>query len=253
VSAKPPSAPSRRFIHHEGRWSDQAATETGPDLREFLVRLSDEQQRQADPCHELMRWTDLGLSGRILDLGCGTAWKCHCLSRHPSNWVVGCDLGRPLLEYGRKKFHFSSLVQCDGTQLPFPTGWFDWVMAIEVIEHVLDARELLCEIKRVLRPGGKLLLTTPNRLQYLRPWRPTLFCRALCRRVVLDASHVQEYDAGELRRLFPPGLDVSNLVFRGTLCGWPRLVSIEKVPQPFRRWWAQGIEIVARKAAVHAC
>jgi SAM-dependent methyltransferase len=49
-----------------------------------------------------------------------------------------------------------------GEPLPYPDGTFDVVMASEVIEHVVDAGPWLDELLRVLRPGGRLLLTTPN-------------------------------------------------------------------------------------------
>ena len=50
----------------------------------------------------------------------------------------------------------------DGTKLPFPSESFDLVILVEVIEHVADKMALLLEINRVLRPSGKLFLTTPN-------------------------------------------------------------------------------------------
>jgi 2-polyprenyl-3-methyl-5-hydroxy-6-metoxy-1,4-benzoquinol methylase len=50
----------------------------------------------------------------------------------------------------------------DGTTLPFPDGSFDLAIAIEVIEHVADKPGLIAEVWRVLRPGGRVFLTTPN-------------------------------------------------------------------------------------------
>ncbi|HUJ40898.1 MAG TPA: glycosyltransferase [Candidatus Acidoferrales bacterium] len=238
----------RRFILQEGRWSDELAEDPRERLASVLLKLSEELQRSPDGFREMEQWQDLRIAGRILDLGCGTGWKAASLERNGSNTAVAVDYDFRLLEFGRKTFGVRSPVQSDGCALPFPSAHFDWVLAIEVIEHVRRPDLLLRELHRVLRPGGKLLLTTPNRLQYLRPWHPCWFYRALRGRMVLEPSHVREIAAPEFRQILPPGLELERLRYRGTLCGWPLPIGIESVPQPFRGLWAQGIEIVARKA-----
>ena len=47
-------------------------------------------------------------------------------------------------------------------QLPFPDASFDSASLLDVIEHVIDQRQILCEIRRVLRPGGLLVVTAPK-------------------------------------------------------------------------------------------
>jgi SAM-dependent methyltransferase len=84
----------------------------------------------------------------------------------------------------------------DGAALPFSDEMFDLVSSFQVIEHVVEVRPYLEEIKRVLKPGGKVLFTTPNRVIRLdpgmRPW---------------NSFHVREYTAAELsailREVFP--------------------------------------------------
>ncbi len=237
----------RRFVLQEGRWSDELREDPGERLAGVLVKLSEELQQAPNGFREMEQWDDLHIAGRILDLGCGTGWKAAYFQREPSNSVIAVDRDARLLEFGRKTFGVESLVEGDACALAFPSATFDWVLAVEVIEHLARPDLLLREVHRVLRPGGKLLLTTPNRLQYLRPWHPRWFYRAMLRRMVLEPSHVREFTARELEQILPPGLEVDRLHYRGTLCGRPVRINIDSIPQPFRRWWAQGIELVARK------
>lgn len=69
--------------------------------------------------------------------------------------------------------------------LPFRDASFDWVISFQVIEHIRDDRAFVAEIHRVLRPGGRFLVTTPNAPMSLtrNPW------------------HVREYTPEELRQL----------------------------------------------------
>ncbi len=242
----------RRFVLQEGRWSDQITQDPGERLAGVLVKLGEDLQQAPNGFREMEDWNDYQIAGRILDLGCGTGWKAAHFQRERSNSVVAVDRDSRLLEFGRKKFGVQRLVEGDACALPFPSATFDWVLAVEVVEHLERPDLFFHEIHRVLRPGGKLLLTTPNRLQYLRPWHPRWFYRALRGRMMLEPSHVREFTVHELAELLPAGLEIECQRYRGTLCGRPLPVAIESVPQPFRRWWAQGIELVMQKAVGRA-
>jgi glycosyltransferase involved in cell wall biosynthesis/2-polyprenyl-3-methyl-5-hydroxy-6-metoxy-1,4-benzoquinol methylase len=241
--------PPRRYLLNDRCWSDRQSLTPQQRLARSLLELSEESLARGDSRDVMQPWKALGIGGRVLDLGCGAALKTAALNRHDSNFAVGCDFDAGLLGYARARVGESRLVRCDALALPFPAGEFDWVIAVEVIEHVREPARLLEEINRVLRPGGRLLLTTPNRLQYLRPWRPRWFALALRGRIVLEPSHAREFCDRELLALFPPGLRPVRLEYRGTIAGWPRRIAAEGVPRALRRIWAQGLECVAQKSA----
>jgi ubiquinone/menaquinone biosynthesis C-methylase UbiE len=99
---------------------------------------------------------------RALDLGCGTGDFTAALARAGAD-AVGADVAEAALERARSRHRGLPfrLVPFDGP-LPFDDGSFDLVWSSEVIEHVADTARWLSEVRRVLVPGGRLLLTTPS-------------------------------------------------------------------------------------------
>lgn len=99
---------------------------------------------------------------RVLDVGCGEAAFTAALAEAGA-LPVGIDVaGEPLARArGRHQELDLRLVQATG-QWPLEDSSFDVVWAGEVLEHVLDTGQLLSEIRRVLRSGGTLLLSTPD-------------------------------------------------------------------------------------------
>jgi 2-polyprenyl-3-methyl-5-hydroxy-6-metoxy-1,4-benzoquinol methylase len=101
-------------------------------------------------------------SERALDLGCGEGVFTAVLAQAGVD-VVGSDVAEAALERARRahpELRFV-LMPVEGP-LPFAEAAFDIVWASEVIEHVADTARWLSEVRRVLAPGGRLLLTTPN-------------------------------------------------------------------------------------------
>lgn len=99
-------------------------------------------------------------SMRVLDVGCGTGLNARIL-RDMGHTVVGTDLSPVAIER-LKEAGFEGYV-CDvPAGLPFESGSFDLVYASEVIEHIGDTEGFLAELARVLKPGGMLMLSTPN-------------------------------------------------------------------------------------------
>jgi SAM-dependent methyltransferase len=99
---------------------------------------------------------------RALDLGCGLGDFTAELARAGVD-AVGADIAHAAIERasGRHPGLEFRVVPLDGP-LPFEDGAFELVWASEVIEHVADTAVWLSEVRRVLVPGGGLLLTTPS-------------------------------------------------------------------------------------------
>ena len=101
---------------------------------------------------------------RVLDDGCGGGGMCVSFGEEARS-VVGIEPGdrfrgvgtRLAVEKGVTSVKFA---HADGTSLPFRDGAFDLVLSHSVIEHVADPRAYLKEAKRVLKPGGFMLLNT---------------------------------------------------------------------------------------------
>jgi SAM-dependent methyltransferase len=99
---------------------------------------------------------------RVRDLGCGDGSFTAALAQAGAA-TVGADVAVAAVERatrGHPELDFR-LVAIDGA-LPFEDGTWDLIWASEVIEHVADTARWLSEVRRVLRPGGRLLVTTPS-------------------------------------------------------------------------------------------
>jgi SAM-dependent methyltransferase len=104
----------------------------------------------------------LPLGAPVLDLGCGAAPGLRYLQAR-GLVAVGADVSGAALAAARAVLPGARLVRCDVEgALPFGAGRFALVVMSEVVEHVAALGPLLRECRRVLRPGGALVLTTPN-------------------------------------------------------------------------------------------
>ncbi len=104
----------------------------------------------------------LAADGHVLEVSCGAGCGLGYLARH-GRAVVGLDYTATVLDLAR--LHYGDhipLVQGDAQELPFPTASFDLVVCFEAIYYLPDQAKFLCESRRVLTPGGRLLLCQSN-------------------------------------------------------------------------------------------
>jgi ubiquinone/menaquinone biosynthesis C-methylase UbiE len=101
----------------------------------------------------------------VLDAACGTGYGSEILADSVKK-VIGLEINDHALEWGRSH-HQKSNIEFKKADLnnPFdlPDNYFDAVVSFETLEHVANQKNLLSEFKRVLRPGGFLIISSPDR------------------------------------------------------------------------------------------
>ena len=104
--------------------------------------------------------------GTILEVGCGTGGFLVAAARRGRE-VVGVDIASRWLVVARRRLADRGLtvplVAADAARLPWPDATFDVVAADSLLEHLDDPSSALVEWRRVLRPGGRLVVWSPNR------------------------------------------------------------------------------------------
>lgn len=133
----------------------------------------------------------LSRNKNVLDLGCNTGYGTKIVSNY-CNEIIGVDVSPKAISTARKLYGESGMKFCliDGNRLPFKDNKFDLIISFQVIEHIVNLKKYIFELKRVFSPHGVALFTTPNSLHRLypgmKPWNP---------------FHVREYSPTELNGL----------------------------------------------------
>ena len=139
----------------------------------------------------------------VLDVGSGDGYAAYLLAENARE-VTGFEVAREAVQSARQRYQRPNLrfEQGSATRLEFPDDTFDLVTSFQVIEHVPDVGAVLGEIVRVLKPDGRAVITTPNRLTSIGE----------------NPYHVQEYSPDELRALFNGGFaEVTILGYHGSV------------------------------------
>jgi 2-polyprenyl-3-methyl-5-hydroxy-6-metoxy-1,4-benzoquinol methylase len=163
------------------------------------------------------------LGPRLLEVGAGEGYGAALLAERVPG-VLALDYDAAAIGHLARHYPSLAAVRANLAALPVRDASIDTVVSLQVIEHVWDHPQFVAECARVLRPGGLLMLSTPNRLTFSpgagKADRP------------VNPFHTHEFTAAELRRLVADsGLSVTAL--RGVHAG-PRLAELD------RRYRAQG-------------
>jgi len=134
--------------------------------RETARRLSWADRERLEYFKIRLDWVNQGLppgrsARRLLEVGCGSGVLLE-LARACGWNVAGVELSADLAEQARRLNPGVEIFECDVLEQPLPEGAYDAVLALDVLEHVLSPRDMLLRLHRALRPGGVILLQTPN-------------------------------------------------------------------------------------------
>jgi SAM-dependent methyltransferase len=102
---------------------------------------------------------------RILDVGCASGYGSAAIAAQgpAGRSVIGVEPDSELVEEARTRFPWLEFVGADASELPLADGCADAVLLLDVIEHVEQPDRVLAEAARVLRDGGTLIVTVPNK------------------------------------------------------------------------------------------
>jgi GT2 family glycosyltransferase/glycosyltransferase involved in cell wall biosynthesis len=133
---------------------------------------------------------DLVVRRDVLDVASGEGYGAALLAGVARS-VVGVDIDVASVHHARSAYMMPNLrfLQGDATRLPLPDACVDVVTSFETLEHVQDQEGFMLEVRRVLRPGGLLLVSTPDRHVYSAAGQPP------------NPYHVLELTAPEFREL----------------------------------------------------
>ncbi len=165
----------------------------------------------ADSLHHLHRYAVAQLFCEdkfVVDVACGEGFGSHLLAQVAAK-VVGVDISEDVVAYTRAKYGRANLSFKVGNvlDLPLEDASVDVFVSMETIEHHDKHEQMLCEIKRVLRKDGLLIISTPDRLNYSD--RPRF----------ANPFHVKELYLEEFRALISSYFKNSAMLFQKVTYG----------------------------------
>ena len=102
----------------------------------------------------------------VLDVACGTGVGTAFLRQSGANQVWGLDIDQESISFAKAKYRDCEFAQSDATELCLPDNSVDLVVSFETLEHLKDQKKFLKECRRVLRPHGIFICSTPNTTIY---------------------------------------------------------------------------------------
>lgn len=144
----------------------------------------------------------------ILDVGCGNGWVAkEFLPKGKQVYSLDVSITNPAMVkkiYPNEK-HFG--ITADSFHLPFNDNSFDCVIASEIIEHVVEPKDFIKELFRVVKSGGSLILTTPYKEKLI------YYLCIHCNQKTPANAHIHSFDEMKLESLYS-GNDLENFEYK---------------------------------------
>lgn len=153
--------------------------------------------------HRYAAAASLSMGKKVLDIASGEGYGSNLLAKY-ANSVVGVDISVEAVEHANRKYKQPNLEFRVGStdQIPMSDNSLDVVVSFETLEHHNRHEQMLAEITRVLRPGGLLIMSTPDRRYFGG-----------------NPYHVKELDLAEFRELLEKSFANVEIHFQKTYFG----------------------------------
>lgn len=173
-------------------------------------RLLTEWQNEyvAEHLHRYAVAMDLCADKEVLDIASGEGYGSNLLA-DVARSVVGVDIARDAIEHASAKYERANLKFVVGSvaDIPLASGSIDVAVSFETLEHHDEHEAMLLEIRRVLKPSGLLVISTPDRLNYSD------------RCGIANKWHVKELYVDEFRELIGKYFKGTSLYFQAMTFG----------------------------------
>ncbi|OQY43091.1 MAG: hypothetical protein B6242_15430 [Anaerolineaceae bacterium 4572_78] len=142
------------------QWNESMAEKYDPEAyherSHFIIRWIAQQRVRS-----ILQLLNMKPNDMVLEVGCGTG---NVIEKIPSHFLYGIDLSTLLLKKAMYRFadNSISLAQGNAEKLPFTGQSFDKIVCTEVIEHVINPKQILHEIARLAMPHAVIVVTIPN-------------------------------------------------------------------------------------------
>lgn len=159
--------------------------------------------------------------GRVLDLGCAFGFATLKLAGKGYQ-TVGVDTSARYIAQAKRRHPTGEYILCSAETLPLTDASFDGVLFLDVLEHVTSEEAVVSEIRRVLKPGGTLIISVPHRGLLSKLDALNLYARLVRRfhhglfpsEIAQTGVH-RHYTSDQLRTLLKPAFTVQRVFCTG--------------------------------------
>lgn len=188
--------------------------------------------------HRYATVTNLIKDREVLDVACGEGYGSSYMADF-ARGVIGVDVSAEAIDHAARTYKKSNLsfIEGNAAELEFSDNSFDVVVSFETVEHLAEQSEMIAEIRRVLRPGGFLIISSPNRPVYSEESdEPNEF-------------HVKELDFDEFDKLLKEQFTTVNYYGQRMLMG-SVIQSFEGGENSYRVWRDAGGDLIPRSGSI---